>query len=296
MTKTVLSGVLLTIASYFLFSLQDASVKWLVTDLPVFQILFIRSVVIFCSCLVIGRKALFVRAVTSPVIGPMFIRNLLLLSAWLTYYNAARYLGLAQLTTVYYASPILITLLAVPILKEEIPSIRWLAVIFGFIGVMVAVNPIKQGFTLSLPVGMALLAAVFWACASVLLRKTALHEKTMVQMMLSSGFLVIMTGVASLFFWVPISFTELLLMSSTGLFAGLGQFAMFEGMRRAPVSVLAPFEYTSLIWAFILGFMIWGEIPTHNVFYGAGLIFFAGCIILFGERLLNRFHRPAAPQ
>jgi drug/metabolite transporter (DMT)-like permease len=296
MTKTVLSGVVLTIASYFLFSLQDASVKWLVTDLPVFQILFIRSVVIFSACLVIGRKPLFVRAVTSPVIGPMFIRNLLLLAAWLTYYNAARYLGLAQLTTVYYASPILITLLAVPILKEEIPSIRWLAVIFGFIGVMVAVNPVKQGLTLSLPVGMALLAAVFWACASVLLRKTALHEKTMVQMMLSSGFFVIMTGIASIFFWVPISLKELLLMSSTGLFAGLGQFAMFEGMRRAPVSVLAPFEYTSLIWAFILGFLIWGDIPAHNVFWGAGLIFFAGCIIIFGERLLNRFNPPAAPQ
>lgn len=296
MTKTVLSGVLLTIASYFLFSLQDASVKWLVTDLPVFQILFIRSVVIFLCCLAIGRKTLLVRAVTSPVIGPLFIRNLLLLSAWLTYYNAARYLGLAQLTTVYYASPILITLLAVPVLKEEIPSIRWLAVIFGFIGVMIAVDPIGQGFTLSLPVGMALFAAVLWACASVLLRKTALHEKTMVQMMISSGLFVIMTGIASLFLWVPISFNELLLMSSTGLFAGLGQFAMFEGMRRAPVSVLAPFEYTSLVWAFILGFVIWGDIPAHNVFWGAGLIFFAGCIIIFGERLINRANPPPAPQ
>jgi len=292
MTKTVLSGVVLTIASYFLFSLQDASVKWLVTDLPVFQILFIRSVVIFCCCFAIGRKPLFMRAVASPVIGPLFIRNLLLLSAWLTYYNAARYLGLAQLTTVYYASPILITLLAVPILKEEIPAIRWLAVIFGFIGVMVAVDPISHGFTLSLPVGMALFAAVLWACASVLLRKTAMHEKTMVQMMISSGFFVIMTGVASLFFWVHISFKELLLMSSTGLFAGLGQFAMFEGMRRAPVSILAPFEYTSLIWAFILGFVIWGDIPAHNVFYGAGLIFFAGLLILFGERLLKSLNPP----
>jgi len=63
-------------------------------------------------------------------------------------------------------------------------------------------------------------------------------------------------------------------------------------MRRAPVSILAPFEYTSLIWAFILGFVIWGDIPAHNVFYGAGLIFFAGLLILFGERLLKSLNPP----
>lgn len=292
MSKTVLSGVLLTIASYFLFSLQDASVKWLVSDLPVFQILFIRSVVIFICCLIIGRRHLFVSAVTSPVLGPLFLRNLLLLAAWLSYYNAARDLGLAELTTVYYASPILITILAIPILKEEVPSIRWLAVIAGFIGVMIAVNPIGRSTMLSVPIGLALLAAVFWAFSTVLLRKTALHEKTMVQMMISSGFFIVLTGIASLFLWTPISFSELLLMGSTGIFAGIGQFALFEGMRRAPVSVLAPFEYTSLIWAFILGFLIWGDVPAHNVFWGAGLIFLAGCIIILGERLRKSFSPP----
>jgi drug/metabolite transporter (DMT)-like permease len=71
------------------------------------------------------------------------------------------------------------------------------------------------------------------------------------------------------------------------LFAGIAQFALFEGMRRAPVSVLAPFEYSSLIWAFGLGFLIWGDLPKHNVFLGAGLIFAAGIVILFGERFMR---------
>ena len=292
MSKTVLSGVLLTIVSYFLFSLQDASVKLLVTNLPVFQILFIRSVVIFTGCLLIGRRRLVGNAIGSPVLGPLFLRNLLLLGAWLAYYSAARDLGLAELTTVYYASPVLITILAVPILKEEVPAVRWLAVVFGFIGVIIACNPIGRGMTLSLPVGLALLAAVFWALSTVLLRKTALHEKTMVQMTISSGFFIILTGLASLFFWVPLTLKELLLMASTGIFAGIAQFALFESFRRAPVSVLAPFEYTSLIWAFILGFLIWGDIPSHNVFYGAAMIFLAGVIILFGERLMKNLSPP----
>jgi len=296
MTKTALSGVILTILAYFLFSLQDASVKLLVTDLPVFQILFIRSVVIFCGCLAIGRTPLLGAAVHSPVLGPLFLRNLLLLGAWLSYYNAARYLGLAELTTVYYASPVLITLLAVPILKEEVPPIRWLAVICGFVGVVIACNPVGRGMALSAPVGLALFAAVLWALSTVLLRKTALHEKTMVQMTISSGFLIILTGIASIFLWTPVSLKELAMMASTGLLAGIAQFALFESFRRAPVSILAPFEYTSLIWAFILGFLIWGDIPAHNVFYGAGMIFLAGCVILFGERLLKHFAPPSAAE
>jgi drug/metabolite transporter (DMT)-like permease len=295
MSKTALSGVLLTIVSYFLFSLQDASVKLLVTNLPVFQILFIRSVVIFIGCMLIGRRQLVDKAIHSPVLKPLFLRNLLLLSAWLCYYNAARDLGLAELTTFYYASPVLITLLAVPILKEDVPAIRWLAVVLGFIGVIVACNPIaSHGLKLSLPVGLALSAAVFWAISTVLLRKTALHEKTMVQMTISSGFFIILTGAACAFFWTPVSLKELLLMSSTGLFAGIAQFALFESFRRAPVSILAPFEYTSLIWAFILGFVIWGDIPKHNVFFGAGLIFFAGLVILFGERLTRSLNPPSS--
>jgi drug/metabolite transporter (DMT)-like permease len=74
----------------------------------------------------------------------------------------------------------------------------------------------------------------------------------------------------------------------TGFIAALGQYAMFEGMRRAPVSILAPFEYTSLIWAFILGLLIWGDVPKHNVFLGAALIFAAGVTIILGERFGRR--------
>jgi drug/metabolite transporter (DMT)-like permease len=294
MSKTVLSGVFLTILSYFLFSLQDASVKWLVTDIPVFQILFIRSVVIFTCCLAIGRQPLVAGVVASPVLKPLLFRNLLVLGAWLAYYNAARDLGLAELTTVYYASPILITLLAVPILKEEVPAIRWLAVIVGFVGVVIACDPIGTGMALSLPVGLALLAAALWAISTVLLRKTAMQERTMVQMMVSSSFFIVLTGIASAFFWTPISLPQLLLMAGIGVFAGISQFALFESFRRAPVSVLAPFEYTSLVWAFILGFEIWGDVPANNVFFGAGLIFLAGMIILIGERLMAKFGPPSA--
>jgi drug/metabolite transporter (DMT)-like permease len=288
MSKTVIAGVLSTVAAYFLFSLQDASVKWLVVGIPVIQILFVRSVTILAICLAIGRREVVIQAIRSPVRGPMVIRSLLLFAAWLSYYNAARWLGLAELTTLYYAAPILITLLAVPILKEDVPPIRWLAVVIGFCGVLVATDLISTGMSLSWPVWLALQAAIFWAISTVLLRKTALHERTIVQMTLSNFFLAIFTGPALYFYWTPTTLITLALASLTGFIAALGQYAMFEGMRRAPVSILAPFEYTSLVWAFILGFVIWGDVPDHNIVFGAALIFAAGVTIILGERFGRR--------
>jgi drug/metabolite transporter (DMT)-like permease len=288
MQKSVLVGVLSTISAYFMFSLQDASVKWLVVAIPVVQILFVRSVTILAICLAIGRRDLVVRSWNSPVFGPMFLRALLLFAAWLCYYNASKHLGLAELTTLYYAAPILITILAVPILKEEVPPVRWLAVAIGFVGVVVATDLAGKGLQLSWPVWLALQAAVFWAISTVLLRKTSLAERTIVQMTLSNAMLAVFTGIALVYFWTPVTPTQLALTSLTGVFAALGQYAMFEGMRRAPVSILAPFEYTSLIWAFVLGLLIWGDVPATNVFFGAGLIFAAGVTIILGERMGRR--------
>ena len=288
MHKTVSSGILLTSFAYFMFSLQDASVKWLVVGLPVWQILFMRSVTMFALCAAFGGRPLMRAARRSPVLKPLLLRNLLLLAAWLSYYNAARDLGLAELTTLYYASPVVMTILSGPILGEKVPGYRWLAVATGFAGVVVACGVAVKGLTLSLPIYLALQAAVFWAVASVLLRKTALHERTQVQVTISSGFFILFTAVALPFVWQPVSAVDLVLMVGTGILAGIGQFAMFEGMRRAPVSVLAPFEYTSLVWAFALGYLIWSDVPGSNVFAGAVLIFSAGMIIVAMERFGGR--------
>ena len=293
MHKTVSSGILLTSFAYFLFSVQDATVKWLVAGLPVWQILFVRSVTIFSLCLAFGGRPLLRSARHSPVLKPLFLRNILLLAAWLSYYTAARDLGLAELTTLYYASPVVMTILSVPILGEKVPAYRWLAVTVGFLGVVIACGVAMNGLRLSLPAYLALQAAVFWAVASVLLRKTALHERTPVQVTISSGFVLLVTALAMPFVWQPVAASELALMAGTGLIAGLGQFAMFEGMRRAPVSVLAPFEYSSLVWAFVLGYLIWSDVPGSNVFAGAVLIVSAGMIIIASERLGGRFRMRA---
>lgn len=284
--NSVSLGILLTIAAYMAFTFHDAIVKLLTASIPVWQILFFRSLTILVGCLAYGRGKLVHQTVTSPIIKPMIARSILLLCAWLSYYTAASHLPLAEVTTLYYAAPVVGTLLAWFILKEEVTSARWLAVGVGFVGVLISCNPV--GLTISWPVYLALQAAVLWASAMVLLRKTSLHEKTIIQLAVSNVFFLIMTGIAVIYTWQTPTLTQLALLIGTGVVAGCAQFALFEGMRQAPVSVLAPFEYTSLVWAFILGYLIWADIPTQNVVVGAMMILGAGLIILVSERLRRR--------
>jgi drug/metabolite transporter (DMT)-like permease len=279
-------GILLTSFAYMLFTVHDSAIKLLVVTVPVWQILFFRSVTILTGCFIFEGPSLVGKVSRSPIIKPMIVRSILLLVAWISYYSAAHYLQLAEVTTLYYAAPIVGTILATIVLREKVTAFRWMAVGIGFCGVVIASNPV--GLTISWPVYLALQAAVLWATAMVLLRKTALHEKSLVQMAVSNVMFILMTGVMTFLHWKMPDTRELLLLCTTGIVAGIAQFALFEGMRQAPVSVLAPFEYTSLIWAFLLGYLIWGDVPRDNVFGGAILILSAGAIIIAGERLRRR--------
>jgi drug/metabolite transporter (DMT)-like permease len=148
--NSVSLGILLTTAAYMAFTFHDAIVKVLTASIPVWQILFFRSLTILLGCLAYGRSKLVHQAITSPIIKPMIARSILLLCAWLSYYTAASHLQLAEVTTLYYAAPVVGTLLAWFILKEEVTPARWLAVGVGFVGVIIASNPV--GLTISWPV------------------------------------------------------------------------------------------------------------------------------------------------
>lgn len=282
----VYAGILLTSVSYFFFTVHDAAVKLLVAAIPVWQVLFFRSVTILVGCLVFGGRHLYGEALRSPTIKPMFLRSFLILAAWLCYYTAARDLQLAELTTIYYAAPVIVTVLSVVLLKEQVPLPRWAAVLIGFVGVYLACDPATLGF--STPVVLVLLAAFLWGLAIVLLRKIALREKTIIQMILNNIFFLVTAGLPLLYLWQTPSWIETLLLFGAGILAGLAQFTLFEGMKRAEASVVAPFEYTSLIWSFLLGYLIWADVPRREVFLGAALIMGAGLLIIASEHFRRR--------
>ncbi|PBB34585.1 DMT family transporter [Mesorhizobium sp. WSM3868] len=284
--ERVLAGILFTAAAYFLFSAQDASIKLLVAGMTVWQIMFFRSVTILAACGAIGGRTLFADTVNSLIVRPMLVRSAFTLAAWLCYYNAARSLQLAELTTIYYAAPIIVTVLSVVMLGETVPLLRWAAVFVGFVGVFIACDPARLGF--SVPVLLVLAAALLWGIAVVLLRKTAMQERTTIQLVLNNFYFLLFSAVPALIWWRMPDAPQLMLLMSVGALGGVAQYMLFEGMKRAPVSIVAPFEYTSLVWAFALGFAIWGDVPRTEVFMGAALIIGAGLLIVGNERFRKR--------
>ena len=281
-----MSGIGLGVLAYMLFSAHDATIKFLVVDLPVWQILFIRSTMIVIGCLAIGRTRLIGQAMRSRLKTPLLVRGVLTLAAWLCYYTAARSLPLAQLITLYFAAPLMVTVLAAPVLGEVVTRGRWIAVAVGFVGVMIASDPL--GVRLSWPTLLVLAAAAMWGYGVVLMRQIARLESSLLQIFAANTVFVLGSGALSLLDWQPTHAGQFGLLLAVGVLGGLGQFALFEGARHAPASVIATVEYSGLLWAFILGYAIFGDIPRPAVFVGAGLIVCAGVLLIGNERRAAR--------
>lgn len=286
LSERVYSGVLLTSLAYLLFSSQDAAIKLLVVGMSVWQIMFFRSVTVLAGTALFGGFGVFGEAMRSPIVKPMLGRSVLILGAWLSYYSASKHMQLAEMTTIYFAAPVIVTVLGVVVLAEKVPLARWVAVLVGLVGVFIACDPVNLG--ISVPVALVLAGAFLWALSIVLLRKMALQERTIIQVVLNNVFFLVVSGVVMIPLWKTPTAGELAMLVATGVFGGFAQFTLFEGMKRAPVSVIAPFEYTSLIWSFVLGYLIWGDVPREGVFVGAALIMLAGFIVIAHEHRRRR--------
>ncbi|MCW6509931.1 DMT family transporter [Lichenifustis flavocetrariae] len=292
-TLRPLKGIGLSALGYGLFSVQDATVKWLVAGYAVPQILFTRSLVIVVIALLIGGRRNIAALAQSRNKGALALRSFLILVAWLSYYNAARSLGLAQLTTLYYAAPIIVVILSVVLLKEVVSPARWLAVAAGFGGVALAADP--HGAIDLVPACLALFAACCWGLSIILVRLINRSDTTTNQMIVINTLFAAACAPMLLWYWKTPDPFSLALMLILGVAGGLGQFFLYEGFRFAPASALAPIEYTGLVWACLYGYVIWGDIPRVTVFAGAALIVGSSLtLVLFERRRAAAALRPPA--
>lgn len=280
---SVLTGMGLAGCGYALFSLQDAIVKWLVAGYPVYEILFVRSLVIVGVALVAGGGSRVLRGIAaSRNKGPLLLRGGLILLAWLLFYSAAARMGLAEITTLYFAAPIIAVSLSALVLKERVNGARWGAVAAGFAGVAVAAGPL--GAVQSGPALAALAAAACWGTSTVLVRWIGRTDSTLVQMLSSNGIFVVGSLLPLFWLWRSPDPASLALMLGLGLAGGLGQYLLFEGFRHAPASALAPVEYTGLVWAGVYGYAIWADIPGPHTVAGAVLIVAGSLGLVWSER------------
>ncbi len=282
MNDRVPFGILLGVGAYSLFSIHDAANKWLVGSFPVWQVMAFRSGFIVIACLVAGRTKLVARAIETPLKLPLIGRGAITMTAWMLYFTAARHVPLAQLMTLYFSAPIITTLLAIPLLGERVNRARWISLGLGFSGVLAASDPF--GLKLSLDTVMVLAAAGLWGYAIILMRQIARKESSLLQMLFQNLCFLVVTLPLTIFTWVTPDPLQLTVLLSIGVMGACGQYMLFEGCRLAPASVMGTVEYTGLLWAFLLGYWVFGDIPSMAVTLGAALISCAGVYLFVTER------------
>lgn len=273
---SIRKGILLCFAAYATFSIQDAAMKWMVADFTVAELLFWRSLASILVCFAISGKTIVKQTLQSPVLWPLVWRSFVAAMAWVFYYLSAKELSLAQMTTIYYSAPVIVVILAVVLLNEKPTKMQWSSVLIGFIGVMIASNPDATDQIYS--VFYALFSALLWAYTYILLRKLSGKATIFVQMFAANLVTMTITGAT-----LPWTFTEfdsisIGMMVFTGVIGALGQYCLFSSFEHAEATVLAPIEYTGLIWAFLFSYFIWGNQPGTLLIFGAVLISLSGLL------------------
>ena len=276
-----LTGITYMIATVFLLSVSDAAAKWLAPHYSAVQIVCIRALLGVgpALCLVLwneGRRGLM----TSHLVAHA-VRSILMLLSWLLFIIAIRSMPLANAYTIVFGAPLFMTLFGRIFLAEAVSRPRWVAVIGGFIGVLIVVSPASMG--LSPAALIALLAALVWAVTSIVARRLSQQEPSTRILFYYMAISVIATVPFAASTWTPIAFGHLPVFAVTGIVGVTAHWLLAQAFRYGEVSLIAPFEYTGLVWAMVLGYWLWGDVPTSAVLLGGLLIIASGIYMVRHE-------------
>ena len=216
------------------------------------------------------------------------VRSTVGLTGMVCGFSAVQYLPLTEATALQFTSPLFMTALSALLLSEKVGRHRWAAVCVGFVGVLIMARPVPG--EMNVPgVTLGVLSALGAAGAMVAIRQISDTERgpTIVFYFTLGG--ALLGAVGSAFHWVTPDPQTLALLIVAGLIGGVGQLFLTEALRQAPIGVIAPFDYTQLVWATGLGLVIWGELPHPLTLVGAVIVAASGVYILHRE--LRRFRQ-----
>ncbi|MGI9435656.1 MAG: DMT family transporter, partial [Geminicoccaceae bacterium] len=213
--------------------------------------------------------------------GLLALRTLFSLGAAFAFFTSLRFLPLADAFAIAFASPLFVTALSVPLLGEQVGIRRWSAVVLGFGGVLVVMQPSGEAFRLEAL--LALCAALCHAIAMLLGRKMTRDMTTTAIMFWPSLGVALVTLFMMPSQWQTPSLPDLGVFFLMGVVGTIGMSLITQGYRYAPAAVIAPFDYSSLLWASLLGWIIWQDIPGPNVWLGSAILIASGLYILYRE-------------
>lgn len=282
----ILRGIGFAVASYACFSTSDAIIKVSSERFSVFEIGFFVSLFAFAPILVLARGQGGWRALLPRRWTLVLARGVLTAACAVMVWSAFGRMPLADGYAILFASPILVTGLSILLLKETVGWRRWLAAAVGFAGVMVMIRP--DFATLGTGHLLAVGGAVLGALSFVILRKIGSSETSVaILTVLFGAIMIVCTPMMLLDFVVPTTH-ELSMLALAGLLQGGGQAVLVMATRETPATVVAPFQYTQMLWAVAYGALLFGDQPTPILFVGMAIVTASGLYTLWRETVRQR--------
>jgi drug/metabolite transporter (DMT)-like permease len=281
-------GIGLTLLAMCLFTAMDTIGKLLMQSYPFPQVVWARY---FFQCtlmlLMLPRLGLagFLRTRRH---GLQIGRGLLLLLATWCMYGAFRVVSLADAYTITFTAPLLVTALSVPLLHERVGWRRWGAVLLGFLGVLIVIRP---GFgAVPLELLLPLITAACFALYQIFTRLVSVDpaETPFVMLFYLAWVGALVMTLVVPFYWQPVAPTDWLWMAAIGALGALGHLILIQALVIAPASLIAPFTYSQIIWALILGYLVFGDVPDFWMLAGCTVIIASGLFVFYREAVLGK--------
>lgn len=279
--QNVRLGILLYSGGVALFALGEAFVKVLAPDYSVVQIVWARYVFHAAVFFVLFANVGIVRQIATKRPFLHLGRSLMMVVATTFFFTALRYLPLADAVAIMFAAPLLVTALSIPLLGETVGWRRWCAIVVGFCGVLLIIRP-GMGlvhWAAVLPLG----TAVCYAFYQVMTRIAARTDDVRTSLFWTSAIGVLVSSAAVPFFWTAPDAAGWAWMIALGAVYGVGHYLLIRGLEIAQASVVSPFIYSQIIWATLLGFLFFGDLPDAVMILGTAIVIASGLYIWWRE-------------
>lgn len=284
--NTAIRGILLMVAGSAVLTLSDATTKWLTAGYPVGEIMSIRACFTLIPILIFAWHAGGLHTLKITNIRMQSIRAACAVGSSFLFVSGLAFLPLADCIAIAFSGPLFVTALAGPTLGEQVGWRRWSAVVVGFFGILIMLQP--TGGAIQWYAILPLSAAVCGALRDIITRKARLSASPVAVL----AFMMAAVAVCGLFTlpfgWPAVSPGDLLLLILAGILVGTAQYLIIHAFYVAEASLIIPFKYLSLIWAALFGYVLWGDVPGSGVMLGAALVVGSGLYIMRREATVAR--------
>ncbi len=291
-----LRGISSMVAAVFVFSIMDALMKRVSGHYGPLQIACLRCVasLVCLFPMIAWQRSWGSLKAAMPVLH--VARAGLGIGMLSAFVFAVHRLTLAQTYSLFLAAPLLMTALSVPMHKEEVSRTRWLAILVGMGGVLLILQPWSKGFVSLAAASAAALATVCYAFSLLTVRSLGRRNSSMSMVFWYLVLVSIGAGLLAIQDWRRIESEDWLWFGAIGITGALGQFWLTDAFRRAAPAVVAPFEYTAILWAFAIDWVFWTAAPTTGLVCGAAIVIASGIFVIWDERRLAGLPvNPACP-